>query len=239
MGNIFERLAYQATDAVTNKITSKIDSSVLKYTSAARDLLGGNLNGAANKIADNIFGRTNAFNGGSGGNIVLAGQSWSTVLQMYEEAAAVNRERTNLWHIGIDPVGKISAPRVNLLSTEVTYNSVQLGWEPIKIGSGFTLAPTGNDPVELRIVCYDADGEIKSWFDELQAVATPKDGSFAVPSDYVNTIKITHGAVEESRGYSKSWVMVPVSCEVNLSRSTDEFTALNLTFTQHDSFGAL
>lgn len=239
MANIFERLAYQGTEAATKKISQGLNQGVLKYTSAARDLLTGNLSGAANKVLDNVFGRTGAFSGGDGGNIIMAGQSWSSLLQMYEEASGVSRERTNLWHIGVDPVGKIRAPRVNLLSTEVTYNSVQLGWEPVKIGSGFTVAPTGNDPVELRIVCYDVDGEIKSWFDQLKATATPQDGSFAVPSDYTNTITVTHGAVEEHRGYSKSWVMVPVSCEVNLSRSTDEFTALNLTFMQHDSFGGL
>lgn len=239
MANIFERLAYQGVEEATKKIAKSLPNAVVKYASAARDFLGGNFSGSANKVLDNVFGRTGAFSGDTSGNIIMARQSWPAILQMYEEASGVERERTNLWHIGVDPVGKISAPRVNLLSTEVTYNSVQLGWEPVKIGSGFTMAPTGNEPVELRIVCYDVDGEIKSWFYQLQATASPRDGTFAVPSEYANTITITHGAVEEGRGYSRNWVMVPVSCEINLSRSTDEFTALNLTFTQHSSFGGL
>lgn len=237
MANIFERLAYQGVEKAAGSVQKGLPNAVLKYTSAARNLLGGNLSGAANGVLDNVFGRTSMFS--AGGNVILAGQSWNSILEQFEEASSVQRERTNLWHIAVDPVGKIRAPRINLLSTEVSYNSVQLGYEPVKIGSGFTQAPTGADPVELRIVCYDVDGEIKTWFDQLKAIATPRDGSFAVPSEYANTITVTHGSIEESRGYSAKWVLVPVSCEVSLSRSTDEFTALNLTFTQHDSFGAL
>lgn len=235
MANIFERMAYQGIESITPKLG--LSSKVLKYTTAARNLLQGNLSGAANSLMDTVFGRTSVFS--EGGNIILAGQSWDSQLQMFEEASSVLRERTNLWHIGIDPIGKLSAPRVNLLSTEVSFNSVQLGYEPVKIGSGFTQAPTGADPVELRIVCYDVDGEIKTWFDRLAMLAAHPDGTFGVASDYANTITVTHGAVEEGRGYSKSWVLLPVSCEVSLSRSTDEFTALNLTFTQHDTFGSL
>lgn len=235
MANIFERLAYQGIESITPKLG--LSTQVLKYTTAARNLLNGDLSGAANSLLDTIFGRTSVFS--EGGNTILAGVSWAKQLQMYEEASSVRRERTNLWHIGVDPVGKLSAPRVNLLATEVSFNSVQLGYEPVKIGSGFTQAPTGADPIELRIVCYDVGGEIKTWFDRLAMLAAHPDGTFGLPSEYANTITVTHGAVEEGRGYSKSWVLLPVSCEVNLSRSTDEFTALNLSFTQYDSFGTL
>lgn len=235
MSSIFERMAYQGIESITPK--KGLSSKVLKYTSAARNLLSGNLSGAGNSLLDNKFGRSSMSS--DGGNIILAGLSWARQIQMFEEASSVLRERTNLWHISIDPVGKIAAPRVNLLATEVSYNTVQLGYEPIKIGSGFTQAPTGADPVELRLVCYDVNGEIKTWFDHLAILAAHPDGTFGVPSDYANTITVTHGAVEESRGYSKSWVLLPVSCEVSLSRSTDEFTALNLVFTQYDSFGGL
>lgn len=235
MGNIFERLAYQGMSAVAPK--GGLSSKLLKYTSVARNVLSGNLSGAANGLLDNVFGRTSVFS--EGGNIILAGQSWENQLQMFEEASSVRRERTNLWHVGVDPVGKVSAPRVNLLATEVSFNSVQLGYEPVKIGSGFTQAPTGADPVELRLVCYDVSGEIKAWFDRLFTLAAHPDGTFGLPTDYANTITVTHGAVEEGRGYSKSWVLLPVSCEVNLSRSTDDFTALNLSFTQYDSLGTL
>lgn len=235
MANIFERMAYQGLESITPKLG--LSSKALKYSSAARNLLSGNLSGAGNALLDNRFGRTTMFS--EGGNIILAGQSWASQLQMFEEASSVQRERTNLWHIGVDPVGRLQAPRVNLLATEVSFNSVQLGYEPVKVGSGFTQAPTGAEPAELRIVCYDVNGEIKTWFDRLAMLAAHPDGTFGVPSDYANTITVTHGAIEEGRGYSKSWVLLPVSCEVNLSRSTDEFTALNLSFTQHDTFGGL
>lgn len=235
MANIFERLAYQGIEAITPKFG--LSNNALKYTTAARNLLNGNLSGAASSLMDTIFGRSSVFS--EGGNQILAGVSWAKQLQMFEEARSVQRERTNLWHIGIDPVGKLHAPRVNLLATEVSFNTVQLGYEPVKIGSGFTQAPTGAEPTELRIVCYDVGGEIKYWFDRLKDLAVHRDGTFGVPTDYANTITVTHGAVEEERGYTSSWVLLPVSCEVNLSRSTDEFTALNLTFTQYDTFGSL
>ena len=235
MANIFERLAYQGIQAVTPKLG--LSNKALKYATAARNLLNGDLSGAANSLLDNLYGRTNLFS--EGGNVILAGQSWSSQVQMFEEASSVQRERANLWHIGIEPIAKLSAPRVNLLATEVSFNNVQLGYELVKIGGGFTQAPTGVDPTELRLVCYDVGGEIKTWFDRLAALAVHADGTFGVPTEYANTITVTHGAVEEGRGYSKGWVLLPVSCEVNLSRSTDEFTALNLSFTQFDNFGSL
>lgn len=237
MAGIFERLAYQGAEKFLPK--GGLSSKLLKFTSAGRDLLGGNLNSAANKIMDNVFGRSSKFGGGGGDNIILAGVSWSKLIEMYEEAQGVQRERTNLWHVGVEPIGKIGAPRINLLATEASYNGVQLGYDPVKIGSGFTMTPTGAEAVELRLTCYDVDGEIKGWFDQLKATATHADGTFGLPSEYANTITITHGVVEEGRGYAVGWDLVPVSCEVSLARSTDEFTALNLTFTQFESFGAL
>lgn len=236
MANIFERLAYQGAEKFLPK--GGLNSKIQKFASAGRDLLNGKLNSAANKVMDNVLGRSAKF-GGGGDNIILAGVTWSKLIQMYEEAQGVQRERTNLWHIGVEPIAKIGAPRVNLLATEVSYNGVQLGYDPVKIGSGFTMTPTGADAVEVRITCYDADGEIKDWFDQLRAAAVHPDGTFGLPSEYTNKITITHGVVEEGRGYSAGWVLVPVSCEVSLARNIDEFTALNLTFTQPESFGAL
>lgn len=235
MANIFERLAYQATAAVTPKIG--LSSKVLKYTGAARDLLNGNLAGASNKLLDNLMGRTSKF--ANNENILLGGVSWSQYEQMFDEAMSVNRERSNLWHVAVAPIGKISAPRVNLLAIDCSYNGTQLGWEPGKIGSGFTQAPTGVDPVELRLTCYDVDGEIKLWFDQLRMTVAAPDGTFGLPTDYANQFTVTHGAIRESYGYSASWALVPVSCETSQARSADEFATINLTFTQYDYFGAL
>ncbi|MDH1403676.1 hypothetical protein [Pseudomonas sp. GD03730] len=235
MANIFERLAYQATSAVTPK--AGLSTGVLKYTSAARDMLSGNVSGASNKVLDQLYGRTSKFSNVD--NVLLGGVSWSKLEQMFEEASGVNRERSNLWHVGVAPIGKIAAPRVNLLAIECSYNGTQLGWEPGKIGSGFTQAPTGADPVELHLTCYDVDGEIKAWFDQLRLTVAAPDGTFGLPSQYTNHITITHGAVRESYGYSASWAMVPVSCETQQARSADEFATINLTFGQYDYFGVL
>ncbi|MCK2122135.1 hypothetical protein [Pseudomonas sp. PNPG3] len=235
MSNIFERMSYQVADKVIPK--TGLSNKALKFSSAARDILNGNLSSGANRLLDAVYGRTNRF--AAGGNIILAGLSWTQQIQMFEEASSIQRERTNLFHIDVAPIGKISAPRVNLLATEASYNSVQLGWESVKIGSGFTQAASGAEATELRLVTYDVDGEIKQWFDQLKATVARPDGTFGLPTEYCNAITITHGAVLEGRGYSKGWVMVPGSCEVNLQRSTDDFTALNLTFIEYDSLGSL
>jgi len=226
MANIFERLAYQAASAVAPN--TGLSSGVLKYASAARDLLNGNLVGASNKAINTKYG-----------NILLGGLSWNKLEQMFDEANGVNRERSNLWHIAVDPIGRIAAPRVNLLAIECSYNGTQLGWEPGKIGSGFTQIPAGSDPVELRLTCYDVDGEIKQWFDQLRLTVAAPDGTFGLPSQYANQMTVTHGAVQESYGYSASWAMVPVSCETQQARSADEFATINLTFSQYDYFGVL
>jgi len=234
MASIFERLGYQAANKVVGAI--KVPAAVTKYASIASNLLGGNLSGAANGALDKMFGASSSY---GEGNVVLAGTSWNTLIQMYHEQQSVLRERSNLWHVLVEPIGKISAPRINLLATEFSYNGVQLGYDTKKIGSGFTQVPMGADPTELTLTCYDVDGEIKTWFENLQRLAAHPDGTFGLPGDYANTFTFTHGAIEEGRGYAKSMVLVPVSCQVAQNRAVEEFSAVNLTFTQYESFGAL
>jgi len=235
MADIFARLAYQATQSVLPKLS--LPNSAMKYVATATNLLNGNVEGAASALMDLVFGRNSMF---SDGNVITGGVPWSTLTDMFDEAYGVIRERTNLWFIAVEPIAGLSAPRVNLLATEASYTGVQLGWDSKKIGSGFSHTSTGAEPVELRITCYDCNGEIKAWFDQLKYSAAPPDGSFGLPSDYTNNFTVTHGNIQEGYGYvSPTWTMVPVSCEVNLSRSNDDFTALNLTFLQYDYFGGL
>ncbi|QLG96717.1 hypothetical protein HZF02_32895 (plasmid) [Pseudomonas yamanorum] len=234
MASIFERLGYQAAGKIAGSLGAPPKG--IKFVKAAGDLLNGNFSGAANGLMDNFFGAASRF---GGGNVALAGTSWATLLAMYYESQNVLRERSNLWHVLVEPIGRINAPRVNLLATEFSYNGVQLGYETKKIGSGFVQVPTGADPVELTMTCYDVDGEIKLWFENLKRLHAHPDGTFGLPGDYANTFTITHGAIEEGRGYSNSWVLVPVNCQVAQNRAVEEFSALNLTFTQYESLGAL
>jgi len=236
MANIFERLANQATYSASRKLGSVLSAGTLKYGSAVRGLLNGDLSGAANSLLDNIFGASSSY---GGGNVALARSTWATLYQNYLEAQNVLRERTNLWHIQIDPIGPAPAPRVNLLAQEVGYNGMQLGYDTRKIGAGFTQAPSGADPVELTITTVDCDGEIKAWMEQLKQLHAHPDGTFGLLSDYANKFTITHGAFEEGRGYSNSWVLVPVSYQVSMNRAVEEFSTVNLTFTQAESFGAL
>lgn len=232
--SIFDRLGYQAAQAATAAF--KPPASLIKYASIGRGLLNGDLSAATNSLLDLTFGAASKY---GGGNVALAGTSWATLLQMYNESQAVMRERSNLWHVLVEPLGQAPVPRVNLLATDFSYNSVQLGYDTKKIGSGFTQVPTGADPVELTLTCYDVDGEIKTWFDQLKSLAAHKNGTFGLLADYANKFTITHGAIEEGRGYSTSFVLVPVSCAVQQDRKVEEFSALTLTFTQAESFGAL
>lgn len=234
MASIFERLGNQAVNKALGAISGS--ESVVKFTKLAGNLLNGNLSAVANGLMDKYLGPTGAY---GTGNVALASSTWATLYSMYEESMEVRRERSNLWHVLVEPIGKVSAPRVNLLATEFSYNGVQLGYELKKIGSGFIQAPSGSEPVELSLTCYDVDGEIKTWFEELKRQHAHPDGTFGLPGDYANTFTITHGAIEEGRGYAKSWVLVPVSCQVAQNRGVEEFSALNLTFTQYESFGAL
>jgi hypothetical protein len=235
MASIFERLGYQAAGKAANAIGSG-SAKTNKFFKAAGNLLNGNLSSLANGLMDDYFGPSTY----DSGNVALAGVGWGTLLSLYQESQGVARERSNLWHILVEPIGKIYAPRVNLLATEVSYNSVQLGYEPKKIGSGFTQVPAGADPIELTLTCYDVNGEIKQWFEQLKRQHAHPDGTFGLPGDYANTFTITHGAIEEGRGYSSPpMVLVPVSCQVSQNRAIEEFSALNLTFTQYESFGAL
>ncbi len=236
MANIFERLGYQAADQITKIISPS--PKIIKTAKAFGGLLNGDFSGVLNGVLDDRFGAYSKY-GGSARNVALAGTSWAKLIAMYEESQNVMRERSNLWHLAVEPIGRISAPRVNLLATEVNYNSVQLGYDTKKIGSGFTQAPTGADPIELNITCYDVDGEIKAWFENLKLQHAHPDGTFGLPGDYANKFTITHAAIEEGRGYAKSMVLVPAGMQVAENRTIEEFSALNLTFVEFESFGAL
>lgn len=237
MGDIFSRLAYQATEKYAKKVSGKLNASVLKYTSVARNLLNGNFEGAANSLLDNIYGPSSGY---GGGNVVLARSTWAAMFQNYQDAQNVLRERSNLWHILVEPLGKVAAPRINLLAQEVSYNGMQLGYDTKKIGSGFTQAPSGSDPVTMTFTTQDdSDGEIKAWMENLKALAVHADGTYGLLSEYANKFTITHAHWEQGRGYSKTVVLVPVDYQVSLNRATEEFSSLTLTFTQAETFGAL
>lgn len=244
MASIFERLGYQAIEKAAGAI--RPSAQVTKYARVAGNLLNGNFDSAANGLMDRLLGTSSlsGLNGLGGvatgnGNVALAGSTWGTLYSMYQEAQAAQRQRSNLWHVVVEPIGKINPPRINLLATEFNYNGVQLGYDTKKIGSGFTQVPTGADPIELSLTTYDVDGEIQAWFEQLKNVAVHEDGTFGLPTEYANKFTITHGAIEEGHGYTKSFVLLPVSCQVTGNRKVEEFTELNLTFTQYESFGAL
>lgn len=237
MADIFSRLAFQATNSAVGKLAGSLGAGTLKFASTARNLLSGNFEGAGNSLLDNIFGASSSY---GGGNQVLAGSTWAAMYQQYQEAQSVIRERSNLWHILIEPVGRLAPPsRLNMLAQEVSYNGVQLGYDTKKIGSGFTQAPTGRDPCTLSITTLDSDGEIKQWMENLQSLHAHPDGTFGLMSDYCNKFTITHGAWEEGRGYSRTWVLAPVDCQVSLNRTVEEFSTVTLTFTEAEAFGAL
>lgn len=236
MASIFERIGYQVAERVTKPVNPS--AKVVKYSGAFGKLLNGDLAGAAGGLLDIGLGAYSSY-GRTAETVALAGSSWSTLLTMFEQSQNVLRERTNLWHVLVEPIGRVVAPRVNLLATEVSYNGVQLGYDVKKIGSGFTHAASGADPIELTLTCYDVDGEIKTWFENLKRLHAHPDGTFGLPSEYANTFTITHGAFEEGRGYQKSVVLVPVSMQVAQTRKVDDFAELNLTFIEYESLGAL
>ncbi len=234
--DIFARLASQATSKVADKISGKLTAGVMKYTRAARNLLSGDLSGAGNALLDNVFGPSSSY---GAGNVMLAGSTWAAMYQTYLDAQNVVRERQNLWHLLVEPLGSTRAPSINMLAQSISYNGMQLGYDPRKIGSGFTQAPTGSDPVTLTITTLDSDGEIKEWMEQLKAKAVHPDGTFGLLSDYANKFTITHGGWQEGRGYSKTFVLVPVDYQVALDRSVEEFSTVTLTFTEAESYGAL
>lgn len=236
MASIFERFGSQAAGSLLKSIQPS--PTITKYAKALGGLLNGDFSGVASGAMDSYFGGYSSY-GNSARDVALAGANWGTLIAMFEESQNVLRERSNLWFLRVEPIGDVAAPRINLLATEVSYNGVQLGYDTKKIGSGFTQAPTGLDPIEVNITCYDVDGEIKTWFENLKLKHARPDGTFGLPTEYANTFTITHGAIEEGRGYAKTMVLVPGTLQAALNRELDEFSALNLTFHEYESFGAI
>lgn len=240
MAGIFERISYQVAQKYLPKLA--VPAKLNKFVPATRALLGGDLAGAANSVLDQLLGSALGFSLEGAQSSLVGGITLAEARQRFDEFAAIDHAKKNLWHISVENLSAGAAPDMNLFATEVSYAPIGLTGEAIRIGSGSFDKVDGSERVEMRITTLDdKDGTIKRWHADLTARAARPDGTFGLPIEYLVRITVTHAFIDEGVGnaYVDTYVMRPGPMEYDHSRRDDALQELQFTMVQFDTFTSL
>lgn len=239
MASIFERIGFDRIDSEGQKVGGQANDLLRKatgrYSVAAKKALSGDFAGAAAGAMGKALGAT----------VPSAATAWQTMAELrrlFEFAMGRDLAKRNLWCLSIVPFSELMVlPNFNLYALSVSYSSA-LSSEAINVGSGFFHAPSGAEPVRMQVTVYDErQGFIKRWAEEVMGLEAHSDGTFGVPSEYMQQITVTHASarLDEENHVSRIFNMKLDSCEVDIDRSTEEFETLQLSFIEDESFGSL
>lgn len=251
-------------DSVASRVTSGIKKSIPSMSSigmaVGKKLIGkyapkaygpltralrGDISGA---ISDSILGFAKGkISSALSLNPLLGGITLNEAAMIASTVQSTSYARKNLFFIEIKdsnpPAGfEDISYMFNLFAIDVSFGPNTVLGETKNIGMGVMDVVTGTDRIEMRITTYDdSRGTIKSWFEaKFQQVSHP-DGTGGVPYDYLIQFDITQSATEDIGAallgsYRNTFIMRPVSREVELSRSEDGLEQIQMTFCQFDTF---
>lgn len=229
--SIFDKLSYQVGQKYLPKLG--VPAKVQPYMPAISAALGGDYGASASSLLDQLL------RGRKGTSKISGGITLQEARRMFEEAAATDFSRKNLFHISAVNVSRGSAPNLNLFATAVAYAPHTLVGEAVRIGSAWMDRPEGMERVEARITTYDDSfGTVKRWFEALRLAYAKNDGTFGLPVDYLVKIRITHGGIQEGSPalYANEYTMRAGSIECDNSRREDGLQELQMSFVQFDPY---
>lgn len=258
--DIFERLAGRAIEryAPRVRIPDTAGRIIPFATEVVKSFKTGDVTGILPSALNALVPRDSIFSnllsgGGLGSNFVagadrpkslIGGITLDQAREIYNESARTNFAKKNLWYIAIDDMkgGAESPKNVNLFATNVGYSPHTITGDPVQIGSGVADTITGTERVDMRISTMDDErGSIKRWFKDLSLRVAHPDGTFGLPVDYLLRITVIHAFIGEQadgagNAFIESFVMRPVSIELDKDRRSDELEELQLNFTEFDTF---
>lgn len=240
MAGIFERISYQVAQKYLPKLA--IPAKLNKFVPAARSFLQGDLSGAANSLLDQLLGPALGFSLEDSQSDLVGGITLADARQRFDEFAAIKHAKKNLWHISVENLSAGTAPDVNMFATEISYGTITISGEAVRIGSGSFDKVDNDERTEMRITTLDdKDGTIKRWFTDLASSLARTDGTFGLPIEYLVRVTVTHAFIDEGVGnaFVDTFVMRPGTIEYDFSRRDDALQELQFTLVQFDTFTSL
>lgn len=126
----------------------------------------------------------------------------------------------------------------NLLTTQLSFNSVDIQGEAIPIGAVEMDKPSANSRTTLSMTVFDdAHGTIKRWAENKAHMIAASDGTFMPPAYYVFDVRIVFGTnIPDENYYEQIYTMRMQTMPHELSRNDKGLEELQMTFTQTDTF---
>lgn len=126
----------------------------------------------------------------------------------------------------------------NLLTTQLSFNSVDIQGEAIPIGAVEMDKPSANSRTTLSMTVFDdAHGTIKRWAENKAHMIAASDGTFMPPAYYVFDVRIVFGTnIPDENYYEQIYTMRMQTMPHELSRNDKGIEELQMTFTQTDTF---
>ena len=126
----------------------------------------------------------------------------------------------------------------NLLTTQLSFNSVDIQGEAIPIGAVEMDKPSANSRTTLSMNVFDdAHGTIKRWAENKAHMIAASDGTFMPPAYYVFDVRIVFGTnIPDENYYEQIYTMRMQTMPHELSRNDKGLEELQMTFTQTDTF---
>ena len=241
-------LASAATGQAVGIINRVLPASARQAIGAVGDLAGGNIIGAAARVAgsgllDNLFP-------GAGGLVAQAaywnspiplfgGLTPAEVKQRNDEFMGQKLARKNLYVIEVSSnlLGDASSV-FNLLAVDLEYSPYAITGDKRKVGAATQDVVTSSEPAELRVTTWDDEaGTIKAWF-RAHALATVRaDGTVGLPSLAAIRVRIVHASLRSDFGpYEDVGLFRAASIDSALSRRDQAMQEISLTLQQIDTF---
>lgn len=224
--SIFERTAWKVAQKAAQK--ARIPSNIAKKLPLAKQILSGDIVGAAESYLAEKFGLAAGFGNIYGEPLVesqlLGGIGPEDVKEIVLQHALIPFAKKNLFFISTtDITADKQALSVNMMATEVSYTAFTATGEPTRIGSGMYNKVINRELTEISITMLeDRLGSVKRWFHDRAERMLKRDGTVGLPIDYLFNVDIIHGfigdiATGSSEAFRESFLVSPTSIEINKS----------------------
>lgn len=254
--SIFDRVA----DAVTQKSIANAKANtpkkVQKHIPLARKLLFQGVDGFVNAGLDNLLEKFGVI-GGAGSRLpgqaaalreptaLLGGITLKEARQIFEQHAAIDFAKKNLWCLRITNLSGDAGVDFNLFATDVNYTAFTVTGDAIHVGTGSFDVVTNSERIEMRVTTLDdATGSVKKWFHDRHDRMCFPDGTLGLPGDYLFRVEVMHAFIHEEaygadEAFWDTYIMRAGSIDADKSRRDDAMEELQMSFVEFDTFCAL
>ena len=254
--SLFERIATAVTQKAVHSVKASTPNKIQKHLPLARKLLFKGPDAFLNAGLDALLERFGVI-GGAGSRLpgqsralrepteLLGGITLKQAREIFEQSAATDFSKRNLWCIRITNLSGGESPDFNLFATDVSYAPYTITGDAVHVGTGSFDVVTNSERVEMRVTTLDdASGSLKRWFRDRHNRMCHQDGTLGLPIEYLFRVEVMHAFISEQaygsgEAFWDTYIMRVSGKEIELSRRDDALQEIQMSFVQFDTFTAL